>query len=100
MASPPPCVLEVLHAFGSVLNCCQHIRMLLSGGGPGNDGNFDFSVWQQCGFFPKKALKARFKYFLVKYLRGFAAKKIAEPTYEPVKIWRVRKIVRRTIMRV
>jgi Putative transposase len=78
-----PGVVEVLHTFGSTLNFHPHIHMLLSEGGSDGDTGFDFSVWRQCGFFPERVLKERFKYFLVKSLRGFAAKKVKE------KIWNI-----------
>jgi hypothetical protein len=76
-----PGIVEVLHTFGSTLNFHPHIHMLLSEGGIGDDENFDFSVWRQCGYFPHEVLKARFKYFLVKSLRGFAAKKTKEKIF-------------------
>ncbi len=50
--------------------------MLLSEGGLSEDDNFDFRVWQRCTFFPEKILKERFKYYLVKYLREWAKKKV------------------------
>jgi len=78
-----PGIVEVLHTFGSVLVFHPHIHMLLSEGGSGKTAGFDFSVWRECGFFPEKVLKTRFKYFLVKSLRGFAAKKVKE------KIWNI-----------
>ena len=76
-----PGIVEVLHTFGSTLNFHPHIHMLLSEGGLGNDDSFDFSVWQDCRFFPEKVLKTRFKYFLVKSLRNFVAKKTKEKIF-------------------
>ncbi|MEI7513641.1 MAG: transposase [bacterium] len=73
-----PGIVEVLHTFGSTLTFHPHIHMILSEGGIGADGNFDFSVWRDCGYFPHKVLKARFKYFLIKSLRDFVAKKVKE----------------------
>lgn len=62
--------------------------MLLSEGGLGNDARFDFSVWQECGFFPERVLKERFKYCLVKSLRGFAAQAVK------AKIWNIPKEIK------
>jgi hypothetical protein len=87
-----PGIVEVLHTFGSNLSFHPHIHMLLSEGGAGNDKNFDFSIWQECGYFPERVLKERFKYFLVKFLRGFAAKKAKEKMFniplELKRLWR------------
>lgn len=55
--------------------------MILSEGGLGDNDRFDFSVWQECGFFPERVLKERFKYFLIKSLRGFAAQKAKEKLF-------------------
>lgn len=49
--------------------------MLLTEGGIGDDKNFDFSIWRECDYFPHEVLKERFKYFLIKSLRAFAAQK-------------------------
>jgi Putative transposase len=80
-----------LHTFGGTLNFHPHIHTLSSGGGMGENDNFDFSVWQECGFFPEKVLKERFKYFLIKSLRGFVAKKMKEKIFniprEVKEIW-------------
>lgn len=71
-----PGIVEVMHTFGSNLEFHPHIHMLLSEGGLSEDNNFDFRVWRRCGFFPEKILKERFKYYLVKYLREWAKKKV------------------------
>lgn len=76
-----PGIVEALHTFGSTLEFHPHIHMLLSEGGLGDNANFDFSVWQERGFFPERVLKERFKYFLIKSLRGFAAKKAKEKIF-------------------
>jgi hypothetical protein len=76
-----PGITEVLHTFGSVLDFHPHIHMLLSEGGIGEDDNFDFAVWKECCFFPERVLKERFKYFLIKSLRGFAAQKVKEKAF-------------------
>lgn len=73
-----PGVTEVLHTFGSTLEWHPHIHMLLSEGGIREKSQFDFSVWHECGFFPEKVLKERFKYHLIKSLRDFAMHKSAE----------------------
>jgi hypothetical protein len=75
-----------MHTFGSTLEFHPHIHMLLSEGGLENtcddsDGGLDFSVWQECGFFPEKVLKERFKYFLIKSLREFAAQKVKKKIF-------------------
>lgn len=76
-----PGIVEVLHTFGSTLEFHPHIHMILSEGGLGDNDNFDFSVWQEHGFFPERVLKERFKYFLIKSLRGFAAQKAKEKIF-------------------
>lgn len=76
-----PGVTEVLHTFGSTLQFHPHIHMLLSEGGLSEKANFDFSVWQECGFFPERVLKERFKYWLIKLLRGYAAVKTREQIF-------------------
>lgn len=76
-----PGITEVLHTFGSTLNFHPHIHMLLTEGGIGEDGKFDFAVWQECGFFPERVLKERFKYYLIRSLRGFAAQKVKEKIF-------------------
>jgi len=71
-----PGIVEVMHTFSSNLDFSPHIHMLLSAGGLMDDDNFDFYRWRKCEFFPEKILKERFKYYLVKYLRGWAVKQV------------------------
>jgi hypothetical protein len=66
-----PGIVAVLHTFGGNLNFHPHIHILLTEGGVTNT-----NTWQQCHFFPEKSLKPRFRYFLLKYLRSWAKKKI------------------------
>ena len=66
-----PGIVSVLHTFGGNLNFHPHIHILLTEGGI-TDGH----KWKQCHFFPEKLLKAKFKYFLLKYLRSWAKKKL------------------------
>jgi len=66
-----PGIVSVLHTFGGSLNFHPHIHILLTEG-----GITTANTWQQCHFFPEKVLKARFKYFLLKYLRSWAKKKL------------------------
>jgi hypothetical protein len=67
-----PGIVSVTHTFGATLNFHPHIHILLTEGGLGENSNFDFLVWRECNFFPEKALKGRFKYYLIKYLREWA----------------------------
>ncbi len=66
-----PGIVAVLHTFGGDLKFHSHIHILLTEGGITDKGD-----WRQCHFFPEKVLKTRFKYFLLKYLRSWAKKKI------------------------
>jgi hypothetical protein len=71
-----PGLVLVMHTFSSDLLFSPHIHMLLSEGGLGEKNDFDFKVWQKCGFFPEKVLKERFKYYLVKYSRDWSKKQV------------------------
>lgn len=66
-----PGIVAVLHTFGSDLRFHPHVHILLTEG-----GITDANIWKQCHFFPEKVLKARFKYFLVKWLRSWAKQKL------------------------
>jgi hypothetical protein len=66
-----PGIVSVLHTFGGNLNFHPHIHILLTEGGITDDHK-----WKRCHFFPEKPLKAKFKYFLLKYLRSWAKKKL------------------------
>ena len=82
-----PGIISVMHTFGSVLDFHPHIHILLTEGGVSENPNFDFLIWQECNFFPEKALKERFKYYL-KYLREWASKNKSPLSLEIKQIWK------------
>jgi len=62
-----------MHTFGARLEFHPHIHILLTEGGISENSNFDFMIWKECNFFPEKALKERFKYYLITYLREWTS---------------------------
>lgn len=73
----------VMHTFGSVLNFHSHPHVLLAEGGIGlNSG-----IWKDCGYFPHQVFKARFKYYLIKYLREYSKKKLLSIPSSIKQIW-------------
>lgn len=77
-----------MHTFGAKLEFHPHVHILLTEGCIGENGNFDFLVWRECNFFPERVLKERFKYYLIKYLRVFAAEYQYSLPSEVKQLWR------------
>ena len=73
----------VMHTFGSVLDFHPHVHTLLAEGGV----NLNSDVWKDCRYFPHQAFKARFKYYLIKYLRERAKQGLLSIPDSLRKIW-------------
>lgn len=78
-----PGLTAVMHTFGSVLEFHPHIHTLLSEGGICKKSG----VWKDCGYFPEKAFKERFKYHLIKHLREWSKKKLLTVPESLKQIW-------------
>jgi len=78
-----PGLTAVMHTFGSVLEFHPHIHTLLSEGGISKKSG----VWKDCKYFPHQVFKSRFRYYLIKYLRQWAKKKLLTIPESLKQIW-------------
>jgi hypothetical protein len=92
-----PGFVSIMHTFGSILDFHPHIHVLWAEGGC----HRVFQNWRQCNYFPHQALKERFKYYLIKYLRAWAKENRNTVLITPdiVELWR-RKLKCDTLFRV
>lgn len=69
-----PGIISVLHTFGKTLEFNPHIHIIVSCGGLSSDQ----TQWITIPLFPEKVLKARWKYFVLNFVRSSFKKNILQ----------------------